>query len=77
MRRPGLTVGNSFGNGREGLTEKVFLSSGMGCWPWDHLPGDESSHWVQKAGFNQKLVVRAQKVFIYCFILREFGVGAR
>ena len=43
MRRPGLIVANSCANGRKGLTEQVFLSPGMGCWPWDHQPGDQRS----------------------------------
>ena len=40
-------------------------------------PGTNAPHWVQRAGFSQTLVARAQKVTFCRWIWREFGVGSR
>ena len=61
MRRPGLAVANSFANGRKCVTEQVFplswhglLALGPSAWTTN------APHCVQRAGFSQKLVVRAK-----------------
>ena len=41
MHRPGLAVANSFANIRKCITELIFPLTSMGCWPWDHPPGDQ------------------------------------
>ena len=67
MRRTGLTVVNSFANGRKCLTEHI--SSSPLAWivgPGIIRQGTNAPHWVQRARFSHKLVVRAQKVIFLC-----------
>ena len=68
MRRPDLIVANSFANDRKRLTEQVFSSPP--AWvvgPGTIRPEANAPHWVQRTGFSQKLVARAQKV-IYLWL---------
>ena len=78
MYQPGLTVANCFANGRKRLTEKNFPSpmtwiAGSGI----IRPEANAPLWVQRAGFGQTVVARAQKAMFHGGILREFGVVAR
>ena len=78
MCQPGLTVTNFFANGRKRFTEQIFLSPlawvvGSGI----IRPETNAPHWVQRAGFGQTFVARAQKVMFHDGILGELGVVAR
>ena len=78
MGRPGLIDANSFANGGKCLTEHVFSL------PWHGLlalgPSAKrpmphtGSGWLDSA---RTLLSELKKRFFYCWILREFGVGAR
>ena len=76
--QPVLAFANCFVNGRKRFTEQLFpsplawiVSSGI------IRPKIDAPHWVQRAGFGQTFVARAQWVIIRGGILREFDVVAR
>ena len=78
MCPPGVTFANCFANGRNCLTEQNFPSPrawvvGSGI----IRPETNAPHWVQRAGFGQTFVARAQKVMFHDGILGELGVVAR
>ena len=78
VRRHGLTVANSFANGRKCFTELMFSSP----LAWVVGPGiirseTNAPHWVQRARFRDTFGVRSQKGILYGWNLRECGVGAR
>ena len=77
VRRHGLTVANFFANDRNCLTEKKSSPMTWVVGTGIIRPETNASHWVLRADFSQKLVVRAQKMNFHGWIFREFGVGAR
>ena len=80
-RRRGVPTQPTFANGvedgRKCFTEQICLSPlARVVGPGIIRPETNAPHWVQRAGFSQKVVASAQKLIFHGGILREFGMGA-